>query len=202
MNPDRLLKDIAFHKLDLWPDEIIVKPQMRIFFSEESIDDLARDIENANQLYRCFVYDKLAFNPYEDENGNDNDSRRYVLIAGERRLRAVKKLGDRPLYCRVYDIRSLLEIFTLQASENKHEDVTRAEEAKHIHYLWLLARDANPGMTMKEFCNRIVKPEKRVSNALRFVTKLDQRVSQWVYDGMLDWSKGLAISRIKDVQNC
>ncbi len=60
--------------------------QTRILFDEEGIDGLSKNIQANGLMHPITVLEKIT-----------NGKKRYTLIAGERRLRAVKKMGDKDI---------------------------------------------------------------------------------------------------------
>ena len=107
------------------------------------------------------------------------DGDNYLLIAGERRLRAATEAGlaTAPVVIKDVDDDEVLEIALVENLQR--EDLNPIEEA--LAYERLLAR---PGMTQQVVANRLGKSRSSVANAVRLLD-LDPDLQQLVVDGAL-----------------
>ena len=103
----------------------------------------------------------------------------YLLVAGERRLRAARKLRLRDVPVLVKDVASE-EAFELALIENiQREDLNPIEEA--LAYERLLSRE---GMTQDTLANRLGKSRSAIANARRLL-KLGADLQALVVNGRL-----------------
>lgn len=103
---DRLLQGAKLTEIKM--SEIVVKEQVRTKFNDESIKDLAKNIE-INGLIQPLVL-------HQDKNG------RYRLICGERRYRALSFNKAESAPCFVLENKSEEELMAIQFSENSSRE--------------------------------------------------------------------------------
>ncbi len=111
---DRVFKDRELASIPI--KDVVVRRQPRKIFSEKDIEDLASSIGKLGLLQPIVV--------------TPADKGKYILIAGERRLRACKKLGWTTIIARI--IRDLEEdnILAIQLAENiQRKDLRVSEKA-------------------------------------------------------------------------
>lgn len=181
------------------PNDITVLPQMRKTFNEDSIRDLAESIRANGQINEALV-NKIGT--------------KLLLIAGERRLRAIRYLhttdSSHLLKCKVFVGLTASECFQLQIAENIHENVPPAQEAEALYGLWQIKIGSTDLslMTMKEFCHLVGKGESKVRDALRFIENLhpiiqravqEQEASQEKSRKALTYSAAVEIARLRDL---
>lgn len=106
VSDDRLLQGAKLTEIQM--KEIVVKEQVRTKFNDESIKDLARNIE-VNGLIQPLVL-------HQDKNG------KFRLICGERRYRALSfnKAASAP--CFVLENKTEEELMAIQFSENSSRE--------------------------------------------------------------------------------
>ena len=107
--------------------DIEVKPQIRREFSEEDIESLAQSLKEHGLLQPILVAKK-------PEGG-------YLLIAGERRLRAAKKLGWFTIPAIVVALKDEQKLKIIQLIENiQRKDLNLVEKAngiwEYFQFLW------------------------------------------------------------------
>ncbi|BAT71605.1 chromosome partitioning protein, ParB family [Thermosulfidibacter takaii ABI70S6] len=107
--------------------DIEVRPQIRREFSEEDIASLAESLKEHGLLQPILVAEK--------EDG------RFLLIAGERRLRAAKKLGWFTIPAIVVNLKDEQKLKVIQIIENvQRKDLNLIEKAagiwEYFQYLW------------------------------------------------------------------
>ncbi len=171
----RMLDGKPFTVCLLDPDEIVVLPQMRKTFVKESIAELAESIRATGQINEALV--------------NHTDGK-YVLIAGERRLRAVRDLNKmkpkeeekKKLSCKIFEGLSAFEAFQLQIAENIHENVPPEQEAEALCGLWRIKKKTPElkGLPFRTFCRMVGKSETKVRQALRFINGLHPLIQKEV----------------------
>lgn len=153
------------------------KYQMRTNFDSEKINELAGSIKEKGVVQPVVVKKK----------GRD-----YMLIAGERRLRAAKKAGMESIPCIEKDIKEE-DALTLSLIENiQREDLTPVEEAKA--YKQLIDEF---DMTQKEIAEQVGKSRSSVANTLRILS-LPQELREYVEKGMLSSGHARALLSIED----
>lgn len=120
----------------------------------------------------------------------------YVIIAGERRWRAAKVAGIKELPAVIMDItdREVLEISLIENIQR--EDLNPIEEA--IAYKRLIDEFS---LTQEELSKKVGKSRTAVTNCLRLLN-LDDRVQQYLVEGILSEGHGRALLAImdKDIQ--
>lgn len=124
--------------------------QPRKNFSNEALEELARSIESKGVLQPILV---------EPVGGGE-----YIIVAGERRLRAAKlaKLKEIPALIRSF---SQLEKTEIALVENlQREDLTPVEEARGYKTLIDLGK-----LTQEEIARRVGKNRSTVANSLRLL---------------------------------
>ncbi|MEM2661210.1 MAG: ParB/RepB/Spo0J family partition protein [Nitrososphaeria archaeon] len=92
---------------------------------------------------------------------------RFVVIAGNHRLEACKRLGWKKIKALVTDI-SLEESFLLQVAENLQRNTKINVVAEARGYKWLIER----GWTLNQIAKKIGKSDKYVSARIRIIEKL------------------------------
>ncbi len=104
----------------------------------------------------------------------------YDLIAGERRLRAARKVGLLVVPATVRDIRDDREVLELTLIENlQREDLNTIDEAEGYQRL-----ATEFGMNQEDIAQRVGKARATIANALRILS-LAPDIKQMVLDGKL-----------------
>lgn len=136
-------------------DDIVPNPyQPRKSFSEESIKELSESIKTYGLLQPIIVY--------EEED-------RYVLIAGERRLKAAKLAGFEEIKAIVADI-DTKKLRELALIENiQREDLNPIELAEAYKELI-----ENYNITHEELAERLHKSRVQITNTLRLLNLSDE----------------------------
>ena len=143
-------------------DMIRVNPyQPRKNFDENLIDELACSIKNYGMLQPIVVI--------YDENSVDGG---YILIAGERRLRACKKLGFKLIkaYVGKFSVDKLLELALIENIQR--ENLNPIELA--VSYETLLK---HYNITQDELSKVVNKSRTQVTNTLRMLSLTDETKS-------------------------
>lgn len=146
--------------------------QPRQHFDPTSLDELVQSVREKG------IIQPLVVRP----NGDD-----FVLIAGERRLRAATEAGlaTAPVVIKDVDDDEVLEMALVENLQR--EDLNAIEEA--LAYERLLAR---PGMTQQVIANRLGRNRSTIANAVRLLG-LHQDLQQMVVDGRLSPGHGRAL---------
>jgi hypothetical protein len=146
----------------------------------------------------------------------------YPLAAGERRLRAFHYLYDHgcdkcnaqygqesPGVCFKRHTHSHkvivpvnlrknvgpLSALYYQFAENGYKPVDSHEEAIAVRQLWILARSANPKITLVDFCNDICRSTSSVSDALHYC-ELPKDIQDFVIQGHIAYGAALELWRL------
>jgi len=142
--------------LQLPADVIVRNPRQprKSEFDEKDLDELAASIQEHGIIQPLIVS--------KGEGGN------YILIAGERRLRAAKKIGLRmvPAILRQANDRELLELALIENIQRA--DLNPLEEADAYYQL-----TEDFGLSHEEVARRVGKSRPAVSNTLRLLQLSD-----------------------------
>lgn len=154
------------------------KYQPRTIFSEEKIEELARTI-HTHGVIQPIVIRKV------DEEG-------YEIIAGERRFRAMKKLGweEVPAIVRNLDDRETASIALIENLQR--EELTAIEEAFAYEKLLELH-----GLTQEALAQRLGKGQSTVANKLRLL-KLPNEIKDKILTKELSERHARALISVKD----
>lgn len=116
----------------------------------------------------------------------------YTIIAGERRWRAAKLAGLKEVPAVIMDITDK-QVLELSLIENiQREDLNPIEEAKAYNKL---LKDFN--MTHEDLSERLSKSRASITNTMRLLN-LDERVQQYIIDGVISEGHGKVILSIDD----
>ncbi|NPA35171.1 MAG: ParB/RepB/Spo0J family partition protein [Chlorobi bacterium] len=161
-------------------DKIKTNPyQPRTEFDEESIKELAQSIE-AVGLIQPLVVRKLPDGTFQ-------------LIAGERRLRALKELGWATAPAYVRDVDDDINMLELALIENlQREDLNPLEIA--ITYQRLIEECQ---YTHEELANRVGKDRSTVTNYIRLL-QLEPEIQAALKDGQISMGHARALLGISD----
>lgn len=155
--------------------------QPRKTFDNDSLVELAESIRN-HGIVQPLILKK-------DDTG-------YIIVAGERRWRAAKLIGLNEVPAIIMDLTDK-EVLEISIIENiQRQDLNPIEEG--LAYLKLISEFE---LTQEELSKRIGKSRVAISNIMRLIN-LDERVQQYLIDGVLSEGHGRALLRIpyKDVQ--
>jgi len=183
-NIEDLLKEnaVEFNEneevIELRVDNIFVNPnQPRKYFNEETIKELAESIKEHGLLQPIIV-----------KETNDG----YMLVAGERRLRAKKLLGEATIssIVREYNEKFLTEIAILENIQR--EDLTPIEEA--IAYKTIIKEFK---ITHDNLAERIGKSRSYITNMIGLL-KLPEKILEAVSKGQISMGHARVLSKIDD----
>lgn len=169
---------------EIHPSEVMPDPeQPRKFFDEEEIGRLSSDIQQRGQLQPIRVRWSPQYN-------------KWLIIAGERRWRAVSKAGLEKITCIFIDREmSENEIRTEQLVENLlRENLTGMEEAKAYRSLM----DAN-NWSATELSVSLNVSKGKVSKALALL-KLPVELQAQIEEGKISPSTAYELSKAKTVE--
>lgn len=159
-----------------------IKPnrfQPRTIFSEEKIEELARTIHTHG------IIQPIVIRQTEEEN-------EYEIIAGERRYRAMKKLGweEVPAIVRNLDDKETASIALIENLQR--EELTAIEEA--YAYEKLLELHA---LTQEALAQRLGKGQSTIANKMRLF-KLPEEIKQAILTKELSERHARALIALKD----
>ena len=173
--PTKGIKDIEINKIEFNPY------QPRKIFNENSIKELAKSIEKHGLIQPIIVIEK---------------TNKYILVAGERRLRAVKSLGKNTIKAIVSDI-SLKDLREYALIENiQREDLNSLEIASSLKALI-----DEYGFTHEELAKKLGKSRTYISNMLRLLN-LPEVVKEKLFQNKITYGHakiliGLSEDKIK-----
>ena len=107
---ERLLKGANLDEINL--ADVVVKDQVRTKFNDDSIKELAQNIQVNGLIQPLVVHKNLG---------------KYVLICGERRYRAMVLIGKKTAPCFVLSGKTQEELMAIQFSENSSREA--------LHYI-------------------------------------------------------------------
>lgn len=168
-------------------DKITPNPdQPRRHFSEDAIRELASSIRQFGILQPIVVTKKVK----DTEYGTEVE---YVLIAGERRLRAVKLLGLPTIPAIIRNVDLERERLELAVIENlQREDLNVIEVARSYARLQDEFR-----MTQREVAAKLGKSRESVANTLRLLD-LPIQIQEALAEGRLSESHGRLLLTLGD----
>ncbi len=156
--------------------------QPRTTFDEESIQELAQSIRQVG-LIQPLVVRKAPDGQYE-------------LVAGERRLRAVKSLGMEKVTCIVEQSMEEESSAMVALIENlQREDLHYMEEAQSYNTLL-----STYHLTQEELAQRLGKSQSSIANKLRLL-KLDDSVKAALSGANLTERHARALLKLKETEN-
>lgn len=152
--------------------------QPRLSFSQEKIEELSRSIQEQGVIQPVLV--------------RAVDVDRYELIAGERRLRAVKHLGLNEIPAIVRRVADA-DVLEMSIIENiQREELNALEEAKAYRRL---AQEF--GHTQDHIANRVGKDKTSVSNLLRLLN-LPDKIQEFLSSNQITFGHAKALLSIHD----
>lgn len=154
--------------------------QPRKHFNEESIDELAQSIKIYGIIQPISIR-KL---------GNEN----YELVAGERRLRAAKKLGLEEVPAIIIDITDKDSAAIALLENLQREDLNFIEEAEAYHNL---IKDHS--YTQEQLAEVIGKKQSTIANKLR-ILKLDMETRNKLLENKLTERHARALLKLPTVE--
>ncbi|MDR3214864.1 MAG: ParB/RepB/Spo0J family partition protein [Bacilli bacterium] len=160
--------------------DIRINPnQPRKYFNEQSIKELAQSIKE-NGLIQPIILRAL-----------DNY---YELVAGERRLRAIKYLNYDRIDAIIQDV-DVMRSNRMAIIENiQREDLSSIEEASA--YIQLLE---DYQMTQQELADTLGKSQSTIANKIRLLG-LDPKIQESILDKNLTERHGRALLKISDLK--
>ncbi|MCF7931819.1 MAG: ParB/RepB/Spo0J family partition protein [Acholeplasmataceae bacterium] len=173
---DELLEGETVDEIPL--DAIVPNPfQPRRVFKPETIDELAMSIKEHG-----------VFQPILVKKVHEG----YMIVSGERRFRATKKVGLKtiPAIVRQYDAAKVAEIAL--AENLQRENLTPIEEAEA--YQAVMRR---LGLNQNQIAQKIGKSRSHVTNILGLLN-LPMAVQDMLLDGRLDMGHARALSKLSD----
>jgi ParB family chromosome partitioning protein len=146
--------------------------QPRLRFSEEQLEALAESVQQQGILQPLLIR---------------KDNQGYELIAGERRLKAAKKVGltQVPAIIREVSDHELLEISIIENIQR--ENLNPMEEAEAYQRLM-----NEFGLTQEQVAGRVGKSRSAVANFLR-LTNLPREIQESIIDGLISMGHARAI---------
>lgn len=167
--------------MELPVSEISSNPyQPRAGFGQDGIEELKRSIAEKGVIQPIIVK--------RTEEG-------YQLIAGERRLLAVKQSGGKSIPALVVEVSSPEEMMELALIENiQREDLNPIEEAKA--YQTLIQRFQ---ITQEELSQRVGKDRSTIANSMRLL-RLSPEIQEYISEGKISAGHARALLSLADAQ--
>ncbi len=152
--------------------------QPRTTFDDESIGELAQSIKTVGLIQPLVVR--------RDNSGG------YQLVAGERRLRALKSIGAARATCIVQDMMEETSAMIALIENMQREDLYYLEEAQCYE---TLLKTYN--LTQEELARRLGKSQSSIANKLRLL-RLNESVKDAMKAGGLTERHARALLKLKD----
>ena len=153
--------------------------QPRTRFREESLEELARSIQNSG------IIQPLLLRKVGD---------RYQLIAGERRWRAAQRAGLHRVPAILRDVPEELALEITLVENIQREDLNPVEQARAFERLMNEFR-----LTQEDVAIRTGKDRASVANSLRLL-RLEKPLLDWIEDGKLTAGHGRALLGVGDMK--
>ena len=151
--------------------------QPRKVFDKKSLEELAESIKNYGIIQPLVL----------KENGDS-----YIVVSGERRLRAAKIAGLEKVPAIIKDVDEEISDKISLIENIQREDLNPIEEAKAFRYLL-----DEYNLKQEDLAKEIGKSRQYVGNTIRLLN-LDSRVIDLILNGELSQSHGKALLAIKD----
>lgn len=159
--------------------------QPRREFDQKTLEELAESIDHQGLIQPIIVREITI-----------GDEKKYELVAGERRLRAVRDVLGKDR------IKALVQVMTDVQSEEaalieniQRQDLNPIEEATAI-----VALMKKEKLTQEQIAKRLGKSRSEISNLVRLVN-LPEEVQNLVASGKLERSKGWKIAALEKVED-
>ena len=167
--------------LDVDIDEIMPNPfQPRKDFNREEIESLVDSIKSQGLLQPVVLRKRAG---------------RYEIISGERRLRAMKHIGEKSIPAIVKEKISDGKMLEMALVENiQREDLNDIELAKSYQRLLFEC-----GLSHKDLSEHIGKSRSAITNTLRLL-KLPEKIQTLTREGKISSGHARALLEIKDKQ--
>jgi ParB family chromosome partitioning protein len=173
--PSNIVANIPLDAIDKNPY------QTRLIFEEEALQDLAFSIKATG------VVQPVVVRPAEEEG-------RYILVLGERRLRASKMAGKDTIPAIVRRV-SELQAAELTIVENlQRENLNCLEQAQAFR---VLSKDFN--LTQAEIAEKVGVSRESVSNYMRLF-KLPSSIQDFLAGGRLGFSEAMVLLQMQNVE--
>lgn len=154
---------------------------------KDLIQELAESIKVDGQLAPAIINRRVT-----------EDGCFFDLLGGRHRYEACL-LIPKDLRCEVYDNLPPEVAWRKQLAENIHRDPDSTEWANAIYENYLYFRSINLGDgSIADYCRKTGLHPAKVHNAVRFIERLDGRVSKFVYEGHLSYGVATELARIDD----
>lgn len=155
--------------------------QPRCDVNKETLQELVNSIKEKG------VVQPVLVRPIKDGN--------FELIAGERRLRAVKELGFSKIPATVREVGSDIELLQLSLIENiQREDLNPIEEAQAYQRL-----SEEFGNTLDMIASAVGKDKGTISNTIRLL-RLPKQVQDCIKQGLISQGHGRALLTLGDLR--
>jgi ParB family chromosome partitioning protein len=172
--PSNIVANISLDAIDKNPY------QTRLIFEEDALDDLAQSIRQSG------VVQPVVVRPGEEEG-------RYILVLGERRLRASKMAGKETIPAIVRRV-SELQAAELTIVENmQRENLNCMEQAEAFR---VLSKDFN--LTQAQIAEKVGVSRESVSNYMRLL-KLPVPIQDYLIAGGLGFSEAMVLLQMENV---
>ena len=188
--PRKTFEDIEELSIDIKKHGLL-EPLMVAFFDQESAK---RYIEVINHLWET----SFDINDLRVDSAGE-ETLYYVLIAGERRIRACRLLWEKRSRKKI-DVRLCINIRPLpalfrQLSENTHKRVPPHEEANAYYQLFMAIREYTPNYSLARFASNVGRNPTVLRKALQFC-ELPFTIREPVENGLVSYGIALQITRI------
>jgi len=201
-----------FHICEIETATLNVLEQPRRTFKD--IESLAESIKEISQMHPVIVI-RLSEEECKKHLGEVNDlwessfdikelrarsdGSYDILLAGERRFRAVSLNGSKTITASLWKGVLSIPAFKAQFQENIHSSVPPAEEAyAHKQFFLYLKRNGNPNLSVAEFARKYAgRSASTVHESLRFC-ELPDKVRALIEETVIPYGYGYGLFRLQN----
>jgi len=217
-------KEITHEITDLPLEKINVAPQFREKFEIEALSVSIAESGLIMPLLVTRIKEKECQKYLEDVNDiNKTDKkiddfervkiegqiRFYLLIDGERRLRAIKslpkevfreKFPNGKVKVILYKNITAKDIFNYQSQTNEHMRIPPEREAIYYQKIFFLRRKINKNYSLAEFAREMGRTTETIKNRLRFANLPDE-IQKYAFEKDLPYGVLVEIGKLKEELN-
>ncbi len=186
---------------------INILPQLRKVF--DAIDELASDIKEKGLIHPvsiavfdkkdCAQYIKIVNKLWKEKikvNNLVSCQKKYlVLLSGERRLRACRKLQMEKIRGTLYSDISAMNALMLQASENTYVPPKPEEMASFYDKFYSLLVLSGKKMSYTKFAESVGRSPDVIRNAIKF-SRLPKKIRKLVDDETISYGIACEVARL------
>jgi len=214
MNTEKLLEILANESPPIFRNKnvplfvINILPQVRKTFL--GLEELAESIklsgllnpvtiaeferEQAEEYIR--IINKLWHTSFNISSLIPFENHFYILLAGERRMRACKLIQIKKIRATVCSKISVFGALFIQMSENTHHSVPVHEEAEGYYQSFKLLREIDAQFPLAEFARKVGRSSGTIRNAINFI-ELPESIRKLVESKKVSYGIAIELSKLQ-----